>query len=199
MPNSSQSGIEFSIAFIALGSNLPTKNAEGPTQTIQHSLNRISETIGVCTGKSRIFETPCFPEGAGPDYMNAVMRIETRLSPAALLSALHDIEADFGRERVQRWGQRTLDLDLLAYEDLILPDSDTHAHWRNMSVTRQTQATPDEMILPHPRIQDRAFVLVPWADFAPEWRHPVLDLSVAQMLEALPPAEVDLVRAGAQS
>ncbi len=113
-----------------------------------------------------------------------------------ILAALHRIEARFGRARSERWGMRTLDLDLLAMGALVLPDAATAAHWRDLAPMDQIAATPDRLILPHPRIQDRAFVLVPLADVAPRWRHPSLGLTVAQMLRRLPPADRRAVIAG---
>lgn len=93
-----------------------------------------------------------------------------------------------GRTRGVRWGTRTLDLDLIACGDAVLPDLTTYLHWRDLPLEAQMQAAPQELILPHPRMQDRAFVLVPMADIAPDWVHPVLDRSVRQMLAALPAA-----------
>ena len=116
------------------------------------------------------------------------------MSPAAMLDLLHRIEGEMGRERLQRWGQRTLDLDLIACDDMVLPDRETHAAWRNLPPEEQVQRTPERLILPHPRLQDRAFVLVPLADVAPDWRHPVLNLTVLEMRDALDPADLDAVR-----
>ena len=142
---------------------------------------------------SRLFATPCFPPGAGPDYVNAAAVIATSLDPPTLLGHLNAIEDRFGRQRVQRWGQRTLDLDLLAYEDLVLPDAATHDHWRNLSPDAQVRQAPDTLILPHPRLQDRAFVLVPLAEIAPDWRHPRLMITVLEMLNRLEMAEIAAV------
>ena len=91
--------------------------------------------------------------------------------------------------RSLRWGPRTLDLDLLAMGDTVLPDAETQTRWRNLPAADQLHETPDTLILPHPRLQDRAFVLVPLADVAPDWVHPLTGLSVATMLAALPDAE----------
>lgn len=142
---------------------------------------------------SRLFATPCFPPGAGPDYVNAAAVIATSLDPPTLLGHLNAIEDRFGRQRVQRWGQRTLDLDLLAYEDLVLPDAATHDHWRNLPPEAQVRQAPDTLILPHPRLQDRAFVLVPLAEIAPDWRHPRLGITVLEMLNRLEMAEIAAV------
>lgn len=106
------------------------------------------------------------------------------------MQILHDVETGFGRARTQRWGQRTLDLDLLAVDDKVLPDLKTYEVWRGLSVADQMHNAPEALILPHPRMQDRAFVLVPLAEIAPDWRHPVLELSVSEMLARLPKTDV---------
>ncbi|MEX0329683.1 MAG: 2-amino-4-hydroxy-6-hydroxymethyldihydropteridine diphosphokinase [Ruegeria sp.] len=179
-------------AVIALGGNLSLRG-HGPRVTLEQSLSAMVEAGLVIRAASRFFATPCFPEGAGPDYVNAAVLIETDLDPGQLLDLLHRIEHDFGRAREQRWGMRTLDLDLVCWGDLVLPDGREHQRWLTLAPEDQVKSAPDQLILPHPRLQDRAFVLVPMADVAPDWSHPVLGLTVRQMVAALPPADVAAV------
>ena len=183
------------LAFVALGANLPF-GENLPQATLRTAVSRISQVGLQVIDTSRFFATPCFPAGAGPDYVNAVVsvRIPAETGPEAALANLHAIEAEFGRARTVRWGMRTLDLDLVAWGDSVLPDVATQDHWRSLPPESQQRVAPDRLILPHPRLQDRAFVLVPMADIAPNWCHPLLGLTVEQMLAALPAADREDVR-----
>ena len=178
---------------IALGGNLPLEQAS-PAATMTGAIAELAAEGLVIRAVSRFFATPCFPAGAGPDYVNAAILATGMDDPAAVLGLLHRIEARFGRARAQRWGMRTLDLDLLAFGDAVLPDAGVQGDWRALPPDRQATRTPDRLILPHPRLQDRAFVLVPMCDIAPDWVHPLLGVTARQMLAALPQADIAEIR-----
>lgn len=173
---------------VALGANLESAYG-GPEQTVRRAIVRIGQTCGTVEAVSGLYDTPCFPVGAGPDFVNAALRLRSTLTPAQLLAQLHALEAEMGRVRKQRWAGRSLDLDLLACGQMILPDATAQQYWQNLTPERQRIDAPAELILPHPRMQDRAFVLVPLAEVAGAWRHPLSGLSAAQMLARLEPAE----------
>jgi 2-amino-4-hydroxy-6-hydroxymethyldihydropteridine diphosphokinase len=182
-----------STALVALGGNLDSEVGE-PVQTLLSAIEFMSAEGLVVRAVSRFFVTPSFPDGIGPEYVNAAVSVACNLSPVEILVALHRIEHRFGRIRTQRWGMRTLDLDLLAVGQCIAPDRSTFQTWYDLSQSGQAQMAPDQLIVPHPRLQDRAFVLVPMADIAPEWVHPVLDQSVVEMRAQLPHGDVSAVR-----
>lgn len=170
---------------IALGSNENSVwgNAR---QTVEAAIERVSHLACSTPNCSKLYATPAFPAGSGPAFVNAVVALETELDAQEMLAALHRIEAAAGRTRATRWGQRTLDLDLLAMDGQVQPDIETFEIWRNLPLADQVSKAPDTLVLPHPRMQDRAFVLVPLDDVAPDWMHPVLGLTVRALCARLP-------------
>lgn len=145
---------------IALGSNLGDSRA-----ILEAALATLAATPDIqVKARSSWYQT----EAVGPpqpDYLNGCALLHVQMPPQQLLETLLGIEAQFGRIRRERWGARSLDLDLLLYDDLILD-------------------TPT-LQLPHPRMRERAFVLVPLAQIAPDWIEPVSGMAIAQLLQAV--------------
>ena len=174
---------------VAVGGNLPSVRGS-IKNTIKIAFELLDGESTRVISQSRLFRTPAFPAGSGPDFLNAAVEIWTSLPAAALMARLHEIEAETGRTRTDRWEARVLDLDLLAYGDEILPDRGVVSAWMTLEAAAQTQTTPEQVMVPHPRMHERGFVLVPLKDIAPDWVHPVLGKSVRQMVAALDPADV---------
>ena len=180
---------------VAFGANLPT-GGNPPEISIPLAMERLAQAVCGNAHKSPLYHTPAFPVGAGPQFVNAAMRVDWTGTAAELLELLHQIEEEFGRTRSNRWAARVMDLDLIGLDDAILPDPTTRAKWASLTLEEAAKVMPDQLILPHPRLAERAFVLVPLADIAPQWVDPATGLSVAQMLTALPPeatADIHLV------
>ena len=146
---------------IAAGANLPFCGLDSQHIVLRafRALDRMSQV----KRQSSLYESQAWPDPADPPFVNAVAEIETSLAPEALLAALHAIEAGFGRRRSERNAPRTLDLDLIAYHD-------------------ETRDAADGLVLPHPRLSGRAFVLAPLAEIAPDWRHAETRETAAAML-----------------
>lgn len=174
-----------SLALVSVGSNEKLAQLD-VTSVVSSAIHSVVEELGVIRAKSRFFRTLAFPAGSGPDFVNAAFSVATNLDANTILERLHAIEAAFGRERKARWSARTLDLDFIALDGLVLPDEDTQRAWVALPLEQQMVHAPAELILPHPRLQDRAFVLVPLLEVAPDWLHPVIGKTVREMHDALP-------------
>lgn len=169
---------------IGMGANLHT-SVGSPARTLAAALGLLAvEGLGL-RAVSRFYRSPAFPAGSGPDYVNACAMLTGPNDPEAILAVLHRIEAGLGRQRSARWAARGIDLDLLAMGEVVSPDAATQAQWRHLPLAAQMKETPDRLILPHPRIADRAFVLIPLAEIAPAWRHPATGETVAEMANRL--------------
>jgi 2-amino-4-hydroxy-6-hydroxymethyldihydropteridine diphosphokinase len=175
-------------ALIAFGAN-QHHGQRSPAASVKAAIAALEDARLQLCRASALYVTPSFPPGSGPDFVNGCAEYSTDYAPQELLARLLQVEAGLGRDRRERWGARIIDLDLLALGDRVLPDADAFRRWQDLPLERQMREAPEELILPHPRLQDRAFVLVPLADVAPGWRHPVLGRTVGEMLEALPEAD----------
>jgi 2-amino-4-hydroxy-6-hydroxymethyldihydropteridine diphosphokinase len=154
------------VTLIGMGSNLAAPSCGGPVAVLEAALAAVAGTIAELSARSRWYWSAPVPPSAQPLFVNGVCAIEGEVhSPPRLLAALHAIEARFGRVRSHANAARVLDLDLLACGGRIL-------------------RLADGLVLPHPRLHRRAFVLRPLADVAPGWRHPVLGLPVETLLAA---------------
>ena len=154
---------------VALGSNMPGPWGT-PRDTVLCAIAELKRFPLKLVAISQLLTTKAFGVENQPDFINAVAVVETALAPESLLRKLHMIERAAGRKRGRRWGPRTLDLDLLAYHNL---------------KKRQQGLAQKLLVLPHPGIAQRSFVLKPLGEVAPQWRHPMSQKSVADMLRAV--------------
>ncbi len=155
----------FETILVAIGANLASTAGQTPLATCQWAAGQLAQMPGLQLRRvSRWFITQPVPISDQPRFVNGVAWLSGAKQPDRLLEALHEIEAGAGRRRGAPNAARTLDLDLLAMDGLVL-------------------AGPG-LILPHPRLQDRAFVLAPLHDVRPDWRHPVSGAAVAALLAA---------------
>ena len=159
---------------LGLGSNLPGPWGD-PSDMLSGAIEALEGVSVRVHARSSFLLSAPFGVTGQPVFANAVVAVEAHLPPRALLARCHRVERMAGRERRKRWGPRTLDIDLLAYHDVIM----------NRHVRLAPAAPFAPLVLPHPGIEHRPFVLEPLAEIAPRWHHPVTRLTPAAMLRRL--------------
>ena len=148
-------------AYIGMGTNLGDRAA-----ALRSAVEELGRRKGVrLKDASSVYETAPVGVTDQPDFLNAVLRIETDLSGRALLELLLEVERVFGRVRKEKWGPRTLDLDVLLYGDAVLRE--------------------DGLLVPHPHLHERAFVLLPLCDLCPDGLHPVLKRTFRELARSI--------------
>lgn len=156
---------------LGLGGNLHRQDQTSPVDTLTQALRSLEDRRIEVRLRSSWYRTRPVPDDGQPWYTNGVAAVTTDLSPEEVLRCLLEVERMLGRHRGRdlKNAPRTVDLDLLAYRDLVTGGE-----------------SPDDLIVPHPRLHERAFVLVPLVEILPTWRHPVLRATAEELLAALP-------------
>ncbi len=149
-----------SIVYVGIGSNLGNRE-----KNCLRSIDLLEKNGIVVRQRSSVYETMPWGVRDQPLFLNMVIEVETELKPQELLELLKNVEIEVGREKSARWGPRTIDLDILLYEDITL-DKDT-------------------LTIPHPLLHKRDFVLVPLCEIAPGIKHPVLQSTMCELLQIL--------------
>jgi 2-amino-4-hydroxy-6-hydroxymethyldihydropteridine diphosphokinase len=151
------------LAYLSLGSNIGDREAQ-----LRQAIARL-EATGHITAISSLYETEPVEFTQQALFLNCAAGLETSLAPEELMSRLLKIERELGRERAQKKGPRTIDIDILLFGDMVM--------------------NSPELTIPHPAMTGRLFVLEPLAEIAPEVVHPVLQKTVRQLLAELPPGQ----------
>jgi 2-amino-4-hydroxy-6-hydroxymethyldihydropteridine diphosphokinase len=164
---------------LAFGANIPGPWG-GPVDTIEKSIRALARLDVRADSRSRLYSSSALAGGWQGAFHNCVIVATTRHSPCRLLRICKQLERRAGRRPVRRWGPRPLDIDILDYA--------VRGHSRILGGPHGPRL-PGRLALPHPEIARRAFVLVPWLEVMPGWRHPRTGVTVAGMLRALPARE----------
>ncbi len=159
--------------FVALGANLPSADYGSPRATLEAALTLLAREDLSILQRSSWWQSGPQPASDQPDFINGVIEVETALQPAELLAMLHRIESACGRVRQQRWEARVLDLDLIDYRG-----------------ERRT-GEGGKPVLPHPRLSERLFVLLPLQEIVPFWRHPVSGAGLTELISAAHPIRIN--------
>lgn len=163
---------------IGLGSNLTTKKFLTSKEILEAAISLLREKDLDVKNISNFYETEPVPKSDQPWFVNAAIRVETSFAADKLLNILHDVENELGRVRKERWEARIIDLDLLCYNDLIVPNEKA---WSK----KVKEEVPKGVIIPHIRLHERDFVLIPMNDVAADWQHPIFKKNTQKLLDDL--------------
>lgn len=153
--------LEFKKIYLLLGSNLGNRQL-----LLKNAIDLIDQKVGDVFAQSAVYETAAWGKTDQPGFLNVAIGVQTKLTPLEVLDSVLQIETKLGRVREEKWGSRLIDIDIIFYEDEVI------------------QIT-DRLIIPHPEMQYRKFVLQPLSDIASDFIHPVTQQNIAQMLSHL--------------
>lgn len=147
--------------YLLLGSNLGDR-----VQLIEDAVSKINLRVGQVLSRSSFYETAAWGNENQPSFLNVALGVETGFSPLEVLAKVLEIEQELGRVRLEKWGSRLIDIDVILYDNLVVDEKDV-------------------LQVPHPQMQNRKFVLEPLAEIAPDYLHPVLEKTVSVLLQNL--------------
>ena len=157
---------------IVLGSNLSSEFGNS-AETLKICLDEIKSNPAIGSlSESEWYISSSLLDEREPRYVNVGIRFSTHLKPIELINFTSGLENKYGRKRQERWGPRTCDIDILLCDQQILPSKDYFVKWLKLDFLDQIKLVPDELIIPHPRLQERTFFLKPLNDLQPDWIHP---------------------------
>jgi 2-amino-4-hydroxy-6-hydroxymethyldihydropteridine diphosphokinase len=149
-----------SVVYLLLGSNMGNS-----LQFLADARLHIGNDIGTISASSSIYQTAAWGKTDQPDFMNQVVKVASNLEPEGVLLAILAIESSMGRERAEKWAARTIDIDILFYDLMII--------------------NHENLVVPHPFLQERAFALAPLSELAPNLEHPILKKTISTLLANL--------------
>lgn len=154
--------------FLLLGTNLGDRS-----KNLEDAITIIQKRCGPVLAKSSVYRTAAWGKVDQPEFLNQAISIDTQLLPQSLLNAVLEIERDLGRERLEKWGTRVIDIDILIYNNQVIRSRD--------------------LVVPHPQLENRRFALTPLSEIAPDLVHPLTGKKVSQLLEICPD-QLEVVR-----